>query len=282
MAAGACGISRRRARRAGHAAGGAVSVSDRHDDDRRLAHRRVGCRDPRALRQVAPSRQRLGRGEGRLVARLRLSHRRTVVAGRGIPRRSRSVRLGAAARRRRPAGGAGDLHRRWIFPGAPVLDGGTEPHSGSGAGAVCVGISARGGSVGLSLEQFRHGLRLESPPGADRIGGRRQRPHHARRRHLRRCGAARRSRQGRGPPSKTVDIDGCSRPGFVLRAARLRRSASRGSAAAGPARCPSAHHAAQPAAGREIPRRQQGRDPQALSRSLRPGDPRRKRRAQPT
>ena len=106
-------------RRAGSAAMARPAPSARSPCRPSASCRRLPCRSRprsgsstarRAAGASAHASTPLGRRR-RLVLGLRLFRRRTVVARRGFPRRGRSVRLGAAVRRSRPAGAARVLSR---------------------------------------------------------------------------------------------------------------------------------------------------------------------------
>ena len=123
-----------RGRRAGAAAVFAVRAHRRAADGRGLADRRRA----RSRRASAADRLDAGRLRRRLVDGLRLFSRRALVGRRGVPGRGRQVRLGAAARRRRPAGGARGLSGRGLCDrarsyGRPARRASSRSRSGSGS-----------------------------------------------------------------------------------------------------------------------------------------------------
>ncbi len=151
----------------------AVSLSARG-----LADRRLGAIEPR---QAGPDPLSVAfdalRLRGRLVVGFRLFHRRPVLDRLGLPGRGRSVRLGAAVRGYRPAGGPRRLPGPGLRSGARLLDAGCRAHPGPGPHARHDRVAARHPVHGLSLERPRHDAGHQSRSGPGRKSRRPARPH---------------------------------------------------------------------------------------------------------
>ena len=206
-------VPRRRRRRPGDAAVRPPARPRALADRRRLAHRRGGRRTRPASRDASLD------GRHRLVVGVRLLRGRPVVARRRVPGGSRAIRLGAALRRARPAGGARLLSGLRVRPRPLHLVAGRRTHLRPRLRADRQRVAARNPVHRLSLEHARHGPCPERLAHAGRIAGRAVRPDGARRSHLRGAGdprhrigspgaapARRRRRWRRWPPSR------CSEP----------------------------------------------------------------------
>ena len=208
-----------RGRGAGVAAIFAVRAHRLAVDGRGLAdRRRTGPRVRTAADRLDARRLRR-----RLVDGLRLFSRRPVVGRRGVPRRGRQVRLGAAAWRRRPAGGPRSLSRRRLCDRARLMVAGTRSHFRPRVRARAHGVGARPPVHRVSLERPRHGAGKQSHAGSDRFARRPARAHVPDHRHIRHARDALAGRRGPAQP-----CSGGPRHARACPHRRLRRLPARG------------------------------------------------------
>ncbi len=217
-----CGRRRRCARDAAlrHPAG-ACGIAH----GRGLARRR--CGGGWALRRRLDA--HLGRRR-RLVVGLRLFRRRTVVARLGVPRRSRSVRLGPAVRRARAAGAARGLFRPRFCSFASLMVPRRRAALRFRLRPDGLGMAARHSLHRVPVEHDRHGARPEPLADAGGLGDRALRPDDPRHPDLRGAGDARDRRRRIAPlggawplPFRPSRSSPRSEPG-ACRAPRRRRS----------------------------------------------------------
>ena len=164
----------------------AVSVDRRSVDHRRLADRRGAGSWVRTAAGRFPQR----RIRRRLVDGLWLFSRRPLVGRLGPSGRGRQIRLGAAARGRGAAGGAGRVSGRWICACASPVVAGAFAHFRSRLRARGRRMGARPPVHRLSLERSRHGARRQPCACPDRLARRPAWPHLPDDRDLRHAGDA--------------------------------------------------------------------------------------------
>jgi hypothetical protein len=187
MAAHAGRIPRRRIDRGSAAAGRVLAGAVHHLPDPDLADRRIGRRAVR---------RRAGRGDGRLVVRIRLFCRRPLLDRQCAPGRCQDLRLAVAVCDHRIAGLARSLHGIRRCAGAFALDPGSDAHPVARAFAYAFGLVARASVQRLSLERLRLHAGDAFTAGAERFANRPLGPDLPRRCRLRITRGARRRWSG--------------------------------------------------------------------------------------